>query len=222
MNSCEYRSLATIIYLDYLFKNNILNIIVGCFLIFDSLLVCQVCPGQNSNGSQSIIAWIFNINSMCNPNVFTISRRYLCYFVLHCLQRYKSVYKLMLIYYYYWNMCSLLILLHVYLHVHILKITYYISWLTGTLQRQYLQLKHNTVTDIDSRTIELYAPLNNLISLRQQWIGYNIYKQTVMTVTRIITYYVSTSKMGAYMFLIMNLYCNVYCTVHWVIFFLLY
>ena len=62
-------------------------------------------------------------------------------------------------------MCSLLILLHVYLHVHILKITYYISWLTGTLQSQYLQLKHNTVTDIDSRTIELYAPLNNLISL---------------------------------------------------------
>ena len=77
-----------------------------------------------------------------------------------------------------------------------------------------------------SRTIELYAPLNNLISLRQQWICYNIYKQTVMTVTRIITYYVITSKMGAYLFLIMNLccnvYCNVYCTVHWVIFFLPY
>ena len=116
-------------------------------------------------------------------------------------------------------MCSLIILLHVDLHVHILKITYYISWLTCTLQRQYLQLKHNTVTDIDSQTIELYASLNNLILLRQQWIGYNIYKQTVMTVTRIITYYVITSKTGAYMFLIMNLYCNVYCTVHWVIFF---
>ena len=57
------------------------------------------------------------------------------------------------------------------------------------------------------------------LGLRQQWIGYNIYKQIVMTVTRIITYYVITSKMGAYMFLIMNLYCNVYCTVHWVIFF---
>ena len=95
-------------------------------------------------------------------------------------------------------MCSLIILLHVGLHVHILKITYYISWLTCTLQRQYLQLKHNTDTDIYSRTIELYAPLNNLISLRQQWVGYNIYKETVMTVTRIITYYVITSKMGAY------------------------
>ena len=95
-------------------------------------------------------------------------------------------------------MCSLIILLHVGLHVHILKITYYISWLTCTLQRQYLQLKHNTDTDIYSRTIELYAPLNNLISLRQQWIGYNIYKETVMTVTRIITYYVITSKMGTY------------------------
>ena len=128
---------------------------------------------------------------MCNPNVFTISQRYLCYFVLHCLQRYKSVYKLMLVYYYYWNMCSLIILLHVGLHVHILKITYYhIPWLTCTLQKQYLQLKYNTDTDIDSRTIELYAPLNNLISLRQQWIGCNIYKQTVMTVTRIITYFV--------------------------------
>ena len=69
----------------------------------------------------------------------------------------------MLVYYYLWNMCSLIILLHVYLHVHILKITYYISWLTCTLQRLYLQLKHNTDTDIDSRTIELYAPLNNLI-----------------------------------------------------------
>ena len=104
VNSCEYRSLATIIYLDYLCKNNILNIIVGCFLIFDSLLICQVCPGQNSNGTQSNIAWTFNINfninSMCNPNVFTISQRYLCYFVLHCLQKYKSVYKLMLVYYY--------------------------------------------------------------------------------------------------------------------------
>ena len=43
-----------------------------------------------------------------------------------------------------------------------------ISWLTCTLQRQYLQLKHNTDTDIYNRTIELYAPLNNLISLRQQ------------------------------------------------------
>ena len=104
VNSYEYRSLATIIYLDYLCKNNILNIIVGCFLIFDSLLICQVCPGQNSNGTQSNIAWTFNINSMCNSNVFTISQRYLCYFVLHCLQRYKPVYKLMLVYYYYWNM----------------------------------------------------------------------------------------------------------------------
>ena len=113
-------------------------------------------------------------------------------------------------------MCSLIILQHVSLHVHILKITYYISWLTCTLQRQYLQLKRNTDTDIYSRTIELYAPLNNPISLRQQWICYNIYIETVMTVTRIITYYVITSKMGAYMFLIMNLHCNVYCTVHWV------
>ena len=101
VNSCEDRPLATIMYLDYLCKNNILNIIVGCFLIFDSLLICQVCSGQNSNGIQSNIAWRFNINSMCNPNVFTISQRYLCYFVLHCLQRYKSVYKLMLVYYYY-------------------------------------------------------------------------------------------------------------------------
>ena len=101
VNSCEYRPLATIMYLDYLCKNNILNIIVGCFLIFDSLPICQVCSGQNSNGIQSNIAWRSNINSMCNPNVFTISQIYLCYFVLHCLQRYKSVYKLMLVYYYY-------------------------------------------------------------------------------------------------------------------------
>ena len=174
VNSCECRPLATIMYLDYLCKNNILNIIVGCFLIFYSLLICQVCSGQNSNGIQSNIASRFNINYMCNPNVFTISQRYLSYFVLQCLQIYKSVYKLMLVYYYYWNMCSLIILQHVGLYMHILKITYYISWLTCTLQRQYLQLKHSTDTDIYSRTIELYAPLKNLISLRQQWIGYNI------------------------------------------------
>ena len=190
VSSCECRHLATIIYLDYLCKNNILNIIVGCFFIFDSLLICQVCPGQNSNSIQSNIAWTFNINSMCHPNVLTISQRYLCYFALHFLQKYKSVYKLMLVFYYYWNMCSLIILLHVGLYVHILKITYYMSWLTCTLQRQYLQLKLNTDTDIYSRAIELYAPLNNLIPLRQQWIGYNIYKQTLMTITRIITYYV--------------------------------
>ena len=80
----------------------------------------------------------------------------------------------MLVYYYYWNMFSLIILLHEY--VHILMITYYISWLTCTLRGQYLQLKHNTDPDIYSRTNVLCAPLNNLIPLRQQWLSHNIYK----------------------------------------------
>ena len=79
-------------------------------------------------------------------------------------------------------MCSLIISLHVDLHVHILKITYYISWLTCTLQRQYLQLKHNTVTDIDSRTIELYAPLNNLISLTPQNLSIEICVQKIVSI----------------------------------------
>ena len=57
VNSCEYRPLATIMYLDYLCKNNILNILVGCYLIFDNLPIFQVCSGQNSNGIQSNIAW---------------------------------------------------------------------------------------------------------------------------------------------------------------------
>ena len=60
------------------------------------------------------------------------------------------------------------------MYTYLKLLTIYHGSLTGILQRQYLQLKHNTVTDIDSRTIEQYAPLNNLISLRQQWIGYNI------------------------------------------------
>ena len=81
---------------------------------------------------------------------------------MHLLQRYKLM--LFYYYYYYWNSYSLIILLHVHIH----KIIYYMSWLTYTLRRPYLQLKHNTNTVSYSRTKELCAPMNNLFTLRQQ------------------------------------------------------
>ena len=77
------------------------------------ILLCQVYSSLNSNGIQSNIAWTFSIVSICKLNVLTMPERYLYYVVMHLLQRYNSVYKLMLFYYYYWNSYSLIILLHV-------------------------------------------------------------------------------------------------------------
>ena len=111
-------------------------------LIEQIYLICQVYSSLNSNCIQSNIAGTFSIISICKLNVLNMSERYLYYVVLHL---YKSVYKLMLFYYfYYWNSYSLIILLHVHIH----KITYYMSWLTYTLRRPYLQFKYNTNTDI--------------------------------------------------------------------------
>ena len=89
------------------------------------------------------------------------------------------------------------------------------SWLTYTSRRPYLQLKYNTNTDIYSRTKELCAPVNNLITLRQQSLGFNIHKQTVMTVT-LITTHGNTPYMEACITML-NLYCTLYCILHWVI-----
>ena len=57
--------------------------------------------------------------------------------------------------------------------------------------------------------------MNNLITLRQQSLGFNIHKQTVMTVT-IITTHGNTPYMEACITML-NLYCTLYCILHWVI-----
>ena len=69
-------------------------------LIEQICFICQVYSRLNSNGIQLNITWTFNIHSVFKPNVLTMLQGYLCYFVLHLLQRFKSVYKLMLFYYY--------------------------------------------------------------------------------------------------------------------------
>ena len=86
------------------------------------------------------------------------------------------------------------------------------SWPSYTLRRQYLQLMHNTDTDIyNSRAKELCVPVNNLITLRQHSLGYNIHKQTLMTITLIITHGI-TPNMAACITIM-----NLYSTLHWVI-----
>ena len=121
-------------------------------LIEQMYLICQVYSGLNSYGIQSNVAWTFNINLVFKPNVLTMSQGYLCYFVLHLLQRFKSEYKLILFDYHF--------LLEYVLTQNLTTFTHTYNYLLYVVALIYftktiLTVKHNTDTDIYRRTKEL-------------------------------------------------------------------